>query len=100
MRVDPGVLRSLANQADDAASALLTADFGGKAQRAADCVNGSSTQWAARLVALELRSRAESISDSMTAIGGAVRGAGNTFEVEDAALAGTFESLEFGPGGK
>ncbi|QMT00349.1 hypothetical protein [Gordonia jinghuaiqii] len=33
MRVDPGVLRSLANQTDDAASALLTADLGGKAQR-------------------------------------------------------------------
>lgn len=100
MRVDPDVLRSLANQADDAASALVTADLGGKAQRAADCVDGSSTQWAARLVAMELRSRAESISESITAIGAAVRGAGNTFEVEDEALAGTFERLEFGPGGK
>ncbi|OCH79059.1 hypothetical protein A9310_09960 [Gordonia sp. UCD-TK1] len=98
MRVDPDVLRSLANQSDDAASGVLTADLGGKAQRAADGVDGSSTQWAARLVAMELRSRAESISDSMTAIGGAVRGAGNTFEVEDATLARTFERLEFGPG--
>lgn len=51
----------------------------------------------ARLVAMELRSRAESVSSSMTAIGVAVRGAGNTFEVEDAALAQTFESLQFEP---
>lgn len=97
MRVDPDVLRSLANQADDAASALVTADLGGKARRAADCVDGSSTQWAARLVAIELRSRAEGVSSSMTAIGVAVRGAGDTFEVEDAALAQTFENLQFEP---
>ena len=60
---------------------------------AVDGVNGSDTQWAARQVGRHLGLAAADIVEDVNAMGRAVRGAGDRYEVEDAGLAGTFKQL-------
>lgn len=93
MLVDPPILRSLSTQAAGAAGTIGDADVGDKAATAADSVSRSTTQWAARLVALDLSGRAKAVAESVDAIGVAVRGVGNSFEVTDADLADSFNGL-------
>lgn len=46
-----------------------------------------------RLVGDQLTQRANAIATNVTNMGAAVRGAGDKYEVEDSALAGSFDKL-------
>jgi hypothetical protein len=50
MLVDPDILRALAGQVETASSAIREADVGHKVTAAVDGLDGSTTQWAARLL--------------------------------------------------
>ncbi|MDY6810882.1 MAG: type VII secretion target [Actinomycetota bacterium] len=93
MLVDPDVLRSLSAQSAEAAAGIGTADVAGVTARAADGLNGSTTQWATRLIATHLHQQSESLVENMDAIGKAVRGAGDTFNVTDQDLAAGLNGL-------
>jgi hypothetical protein len=91
--VDPEVLRAFAAQVDVAAIAIANIDVRGAATNSADGLPGSSTQWAAREVGHHLGLAAHDIVKDVSAMGTAVRGAGDRYEVDDATLAGTFKKL-------
>ena len=89
MQVDPQVLRALAGQADRVAGVVTSADVGTKVVTAP----GSTTQWAAHTVGVHFTQQAKNLADGLTKMGQAVRGAGDTFEVADDALAKSFDGL-------
>ena len=93
MLVDPDVLRAFAGQVDEASGAIRAVDVGHTASMAADGLPGSTTQWAVRLVGEHLTTLSDAIAANVGKMGVAVRGAGDTFEVEDTALAGSFDKL-------
>jgi Excreted virulence factor EspC, type VII ESX diderm len=91
--VDPEILRAFAGQVDNASGLIREADVGTRAATAADGLDGSTTQWAARLVGAHVKEAAEQIGTNVNDMGAAVRGAGNTYEVTDAGLAGGFGEI-------
>jgi hypothetical protein len=91
--VDPQLLRAFAGQVDTASSAIRVSDVGHTASSGADCLPGSTTQWAMRLVGDHLTQQANAIALNVANLGAAVRGAGDTYEVQDNALAGSFDKL-------
>jgi Excreted virulence factor EspC, type VII ESX diderm len=91
--VNPDLLRAFAGHVDTASTAIRNADVGHTASSAADGIPGSTTQWAMRLVGDHLTQQANSIATNVTHMGAAVRGAGDKYEVEDNALAGSFDKL-------
>lgn len=93
MLVDPDVLRAFAGQVDEASGAIRAVNVGLEASAAADGIPGSTTQWAVRLVGEHMTSLSDAIAANVTKMGAAVRGAGATFQVEDTALAGSFDTL-------
>lgn len=93
MLVDPEVLRAFAAQVDSAAASISGLDVSGAATTSADGLPGSSTQWAARQVGHHLGLAAKDIAKDIQNMGVAVRGAGDRYEVDDAALAGIFKQL-------
>jgi len=93
MLVDPDLLRGFAEQVDAATAAMSGSDLQGKASSAADGLPGSSTQWATRQVGEHLGLAAHDIVKDVSAMGIAVRGAGDKYEVEDDSLAGSFKGL-------
>ncbi|WP_454793015.1 WXG100 family type VII secretion target [Mycolicibacterium lutetiense] len=93
MEVDPEVLRAFAGQVDIASGLIREADVGSKVATAADGLDGSTTQWAARLVGAHVKEVAEKIATNVNNMGTAVRGAGDTYEVSDADLAGGFGKI-------
>jgi uncharacterized protein YukE len=93
MLVDPDILRAFAGQVDAASSTIREADVGKKVSTAADGLPGSTTQWAARLVGGHVTEQANAIAASVTKMGEAVRGAGNTYEVTDTGLAENFKGI-------
>ena len=93
MQVDPEILRAFAGQVDAASGLIREADVSTKAATAADCLDGSTTQWAARLVGAHVKAVADEIAASVGAMGAAVRGAGNAYEVTDTELAGSFNGI-------
>lgn len=93
MDVDPEILRAFAGQVDIASGVIREADVGGKVAGAADGLDGSTTQWAARLVGAHVQEVAERIAANVNDMGTAVCGAGNTYEVTDAGLAGSFDGI-------
>ncbi|BBY17747.1 type VII secretion target [Mycolicibacterium litorale] len=93
MLVDPEVLRAFAHQVDIAAADIDEADVGGKTSSAGDALPGSTTQWAVWTVGEHFSRMATQLADNVTKMGQAVRGAGDTFEVADGALAGQFDGL-------
>jgi hypothetical protein len=93
MEVDPEILRAFAGQVDTASSTIREADVGNKVSTAADGLPGSTTQWAARLVGGHVTEQANSIAANVAEMGQAVRGAGNSYEVTDADLAGSFKGI-------
>lgn len=93
MEVDPEVLRAFAGQVDIASGLIREADVGTKVSTAADGLDGSTTQWAARLVGAHVKEVAEKIAGSVNEMGTAVRGAAGTYEVSDADLAGSFNRI-------
>jgi hypothetical protein len=93
MLVDPEILRAFAGQVETASSAIREADVGNKVTTAADGLDGSTTQWAARLVGAHVTEIANSIATNVNEMGVAVRGAGDTYEVTDADLAGNFRGI-------
>ena len=93
MQVDPQVLRALSGQVDSVAGVIKSADVGTKATTAADGLPGSMTQWAAHSVGAHFTAMADKLSENVTKMGQAVRGAGDTFEATDDGLAGTFDGL-------
>lgn len=90
---DPEVLRAFAAQVDSAAARISGLNVGNLAPSAADGLPGSSTQWAAQEVGHHLGLAASDVVKDVEAMGVAVRGAGDRYEVEDAGLAGTFDQL-------
>ena len=93
MLVDPDVLRAFADEVNIAGQTLDGLDVGGVASTSADGLSGSSAQWAARQVGGHLGLAASDIASDIDAMGSAVRGAGDRYEVADDALAGSFEGL-------
>lgn len=93
MFVDPDVLRSFADQVQIASTAISEAGVGQKVSSAADGLDGSTTQWAARLVGGHVNTVAEHIAKSINDMGVAVRGAGDKYEVDDGALSGKFGGI-------
>jgi uncharacterized protein YukE len=93
MRVDPEILRAFAGQVDIAAADIAAADVGGKTSSAGDALPGSTTQWAVGAVGKHFSRMATTLSQNVTKMGTAVRGAGDTFEVADDALASQFDGL-------
>ena len=93
MLVDPEVLRAFAAQVDAIAATISGIDVGNTSTTAADGLPGSETQWAARQVGHHLGLAAKDIVKDITSMGQAVRGAGDRYEVDDNALAGTFKQL-------
>lgn len=93
MLVDSEVLRAFATQVGAAAAAMGASDVRNVATNSADGLAGSSTQWAAREVGHHLGLAANDIVKDVNAMGSAVRGAGDRYEVDDLTLAGTFRQL-------
>jgi len=91
--VNPDLLWAFAGQVDTASTAIRDASVGHTASTAADGIPGSTTQWAMRLAGDHLTRQANAIAANVTDMGAAVRGAGGTYEVEDNALAGSFDKL-------
>jgi hypothetical protein len=91
--VNPDLLREFAGQVETASASIRSADIGQTAATAADGIPGSATQWAMRLVGDHLTQRADAIATNVANMGAAVRGAGDEYEVEDDALAGSFDKL-------
>lgn len=90
MLVDPDVLRAFADQVAIASNAIRDADAGQRVATSADGLDGSTTQWAARLVGEHIRILATGIAAGVNDMGVAVRGAGDRYEVSDADLSTTF----------
>lgn len=93
MFVDPQVLRAFAAQVDGVATTIAEAVVGKAMTAAADGLPGSTTQWAARSVGEHFNQLADTLAQNVTKMGTAVRGAGDTYEVADDVLAGTFDGL-------
>ncbi|BBZ62568.1 type VII secretion target [Mycolicibacterium monacense] len=93
MLVNPEILRAFAGQVDIAAADIGAADVGAKTLPAGDALPGSTTQWAVRAVGEHFTQMATRLAENVTKMGTAVRGAGETFEVADDALAGQFDGL-------
>ncbi len=93
MEVDPEILRAFAGQVDIAAGLIREADVGAKVGAAADGLDGSTTQWAARLVGAHVKQVVDEIAANVHEMGVAVRGAGDTYEVADSGLAGSFKGI-------
>ncbi|KUI27342.1 type VII secretion target [Mycobacterium sp. GA-2829] len=93
MLVDPEILRAFAGRVDIAAGDIAAADVGGKTSSAGDALPGSTTQWAVEAVGKHFNQMATRLAENVTKMGTAVRGAGDTFEVADDALAGQFDGL-------
>jgi uncharacterized protein YukE len=93
MLVDPEILRAFSGQVDTAAGDIGTADLGGKTSAAGDALPGSTTQWAVKAVGEHFDRLVQELSQNVSAMGTAVRGAGDLFEVTDDALASDFDGL-------
>ncbi|MGE2737095.1 hypothetical protein [Mycolicibacterium vaccae] len=93
MLVDPQLLRSFAAEVQSAAASLSGLDVGATAGTAADGLPGSSTQWATRHVGGRLGTIAADLISDISAMGVAVRGAGDRYEVTDESLASQFTKL-------
>ncbi|MFV8227765.1 type VII secretion target [Mycolicibacterium fortuitum] len=93
MEVDPEILRAFAGQVDITSGLIREADVGNKVASAADGLEGSTTQWATRLVGAHVKEAAEKIAANVSKMGTAVRGAAGTYEVNDADLAGSFKGI-------
>lgn len=91
--MDPEILKAFAAQVDAAAASLRGLDIGGTATTSADGLPGSTTQWAARQVGHHLGLSAEDIVNDINTMAGAVRGAGDRYQVDDSDLALTFKHL-------
>jgi uncharacterized protein YukE len=93
VQVDPNVLRGFAGQVDGVAGAIAGANLGNAVSTAADGLPGSTSQWAAHAVGEHFTQMATKLTDNVTKMGQAVRGAGDKFEVADDALASSFDGL-------
>jgi hypothetical protein len=91
--VDPDLLRAFAAKVEAAAGGLQGLDVGATTTGAADGLPGSATQWSARHVGDRLGAIASSIVDDISAMGDAVHGAGDSYQVTDESLAGNFTNL-------
>lgn len=93
LTVDPEVLRAFAGQVDSTSMLIAETHTGSTVSSAADGVAGSTTQWAVRLVGAHVSERVAALTAGVAAMGTAVRGAGNDYEVTDAALAQSFQGI-------
>lgn len=93
LMVNPELLRGFASKVDTASAVVSTGAVGQKVAVAADGLPASTTQWAARMVGEHVTLLQQKIAENLTAMGIAVRGAGDRFEASDDALAGAFGKL-------
>ena len=89
----PELLRAFAGQVDTASSAIRAPTSDTRRRRLPTGLPASTTQWAMRLVGEHMAQQANDIATNITKMGAAVRGAGDKYEVEDNALAGSFDGL-------
>jgi uncharacterized protein YukE len=93
LMVNPDILRAFATQVDTTSASITEADVGTKVSTAGDGLPGSTTQWAARLVGTHVGEQAKAIADNIVKMGTAVRGTGDSYEVTDTDLAGSFKGI-------
>jgi len=93
MWVDPPILRKLASQSQETAKAIGRARLPTLTLHSADCLDGSSTQTATRLVAEAMDSHVVEMSKQLEAMGVSVRGASEKYEVTDRNLAADLNAL-------
>lgn len=93
LMVNPDILRAFAGQVETTSTSIRDADVGAKVSAAADGLPGSTTQWAARLVGTHVGEQAKTIADNVAKMGTAVRGTGDSYEVTDTDLAGSFTGI-------
>lgn len=93
MLVDPELLRAFAAQVEAAAAMIGGTDVGTTAAAAGDGLPGSETQWAARQVGGHIALVATDIAGDIAELGRAVRGTGDSYEVTDQSLTGSFTGL-------
>ena len=93
MLVNTEMLHALAEQTNVTSSMITEADVRKKVSSAGDGLPGSTTQWAARLVADHVTQQVDAIAANVAKIGQAVRGAGNSYEVSDSDLAQSFKGI-------
>lgn len=93
MQVDPEVLRAFARQVDGVAAIIDAANTGDAVSTSGDALPGSTTQWAGHAVGEHFSQSAAMLAEDVTTLSRAVRGAGDTYEVTDDALASSFDGL-------
>jgi len=91
--IDPKILKAFAGRVDHASQLVQTADVGKRVTTSADGLDGSTTQWAARVIGASVTTAFDKIADGLNKEAAAVRGTGDTFQVADENLAGTFKTL-------
>jgi hypothetical protein len=93
MLVDPDILHAFAGQVEHAAGTIKSADVGHHVTTAADQLDKSTTQWAARLVGVHVTGVVNEIVKNVDEMGVAVHGAGNSYRVTDTELAADFAKV-------
>jgi hypothetical protein len=93
MLVDADILHAFAGQVEHAAGTIKGADVGHHVTTAADQLDGSTTQWAARLIGVHVTGVVNEIAKSVDEMGVAVHGAGNSYRVTDTELADNFAKV-------
>lgn len=93
LMVNPDILRAFAGQVETTSALIREADVGTGVTTAADGLPGSTTQWAAQLVGAHVTEQATAIAENIAKMGTAVRGTGDSYEVTDTALAGSFTGI-------
>lgn len=99
MRVDPEILRAFAGQVDIAAADIDAVDVDATTSSAGDALPGSTTQWAVRAVGEHFNRMATTLSQNVTKMGTAVRGADDTMARAVTTAGGRFGFIEAKPSG-
>jgi len=93
VQVDPQVLRAFAGQVDAVAGAVSGANLCAAVSSCGDGLSPSTAQWAGHAVGDHFAQTVAALADNVAKTGRAVRGAGDTYEVADDALALSFDGL-------
>ncbi|WP_336087657.1 hypothetical protein [Nocardia sp. SSK8] len=96
MDVDPAILRTFANEADEAAGSIRAADLPGKLAASFDAVEGSAVQWMVKQMAPLLATPLNNFTDGIAAMKISVATVANTFQVSDEELAAQFNNIHVG----
>lgn len=93
LQVNPQILRAFNERVQTASRGIADQDTGGQVARAADGLDGSTTQWACRRIGLHVSEIENKIAKNVSDEGVAVRGVGDRFEVADSVLSDKFDGV-------